>query len=225
VEALGLPLESDPKRVEECLQKIGLASLFAPAFHPSMKYVMPIRKELGTRTIFNLLGPLCNPARPTAQVVGVYDPIWLKPLAEVLGRLGCEEAYVVHGQGEDEIVLTGTTDIAELHQGQVRLGTWRPEDFGYKTQPQAHEASLAPAEGARRLLEVLNGRLGTHRNIVCMNAGAAIRAAVRTKAGGSKSLSLKEAAVLAQKSIDSKAALRKFEELKRFLVPEEDVHA
>ena len=222
VEALGIPLESDPKRVAECLQKIGLASLYAPAFHPSMKHVMPIRKELGTRTIFNLLGPLCNPARPTAQIVGVYDSVWLRPLAEVLGRLGCEEACIVHGQGEDEIVLTGTTDVAELHQGEVHLETWRPEDFGFKTQPQAHETRLTPAEGARRLLEVLNGRLGAHRNIVCMNAGAAIRAAARTKAGGAKTLGFKEAAVLAQKSIDSKAALRKYEELKRFLTPEDD---
>jgi anthranilate phosphoribosyltransferase len=224
VEALGIPLESDPKLVEECLRKIGLASIFAPAFHPSMKYAMPVRKELGTRTIFNLLGPLCNPARPTAQIVGVYDPVWLRPLAETLKRLGCEEAYIVHGQGEDEIVLTGTTDVAELHQGEVRLETWRPEDFGYKTQVHSDESSRTAAEGARLLLEVLNGRLGAHRSVVCMNAGAAIRAAARTKAGGSKTLSLKEATVVAQKSIDSKAALRKYEELKRFLTPEEELH-
>jgi anthranilate phosphoribosyltransferase len=221
VEALGIPLESDPKLVEKCLQKIGLASLFAPAFHPSMKYAMPVRKELGTKTIFNLLGPLCNPARPSAQIVGVYDPVWLKPLAEVLKRLGCEEAYTVHGQGEDEIVLTGPTDVAELHQGEVRLETWRPEDFGFKTQAGAHETSRTPAEGARLLLEVLNGRLGFHRNVVCMNAAAAIRAAARTKAGGGKTLGLKEAVIVAQKSIDSKAALHKFEALKAALTPEE----
>jgi len=222
VEALGIPLESDPKLVEECLQKIGLASLFAPAFHPSMKHAMPVRKELGTRTIFNLLGPLSNPARPSAQVVGVYDPVWLRPLAEVLKRLGCEEAYIVHGQGEDEIVLTGTTEVAELHQGDVRLETWRPEDFGFKTQAKTNEASRTPAEGARLLLEVLNGRLGIHRNVACMNAAAAIRAAARTKAGGAKTIGLKDAVVLAQKSIDSKAALKKFEALKAALNPEEN---
>ena len=222
VEALGIPLESDPKLVEDCLQKVGIASLFAPAFHPSMKHAMPVRKELGTRTIFNLLGPLCNPARPTAQVVGVYDSVWLKPLAEVLKRLGCEEAYVVHGQGEDEIVLTGTTEVAELHQGDVRLDSWRPEDFGFKTQPQSNETSRTPVEGAQLLLEVLNGRLGFHRNVVCMNAAAAIRAALRTKAGGGKTISLKDAVVIAQKSIDSKAALKKFEALKKALNPEED---
>jgi anthranilate phosphoribosyltransferase len=225
VEALGIPLESDPKRVEDCLQKVGIASLFAPAFHPSMKYAVPVRKELGTRTIFNLLGPLCNPARPTAQVVGVYDPVWLKPLAEVLKRLGCEEAYVVHGQGEDEIILTGPTEVAELHQGDVRLETWRPEDFGFKTQPPPQEPSRTPAEGAKLLLEVLNGRLGFHRNVVCMNAAAAIRAAARTKAGGGRTIGLKEAAVIAQKSIDGKAALKKFEALKRLLTPEDDTNA
>jgi len=221
VEALGIPLESDPALVAQCLQKIGLASLYAPAFHPSMKHAAPIRKELATRTIFNLLGPLCNPARPSAQIVGVYDPVWLKPLAEVLHRLGCEEACVVHGQGEDEIILTGPTEVAELHHGEVRLDTWRPEDFGFKTQPHPHETSRTPAEGARLLLEVLNGRLGIHRNVVCMNAAAAIRAAARTKAGGNKTLGLKEAVIVAQKSIDSKAALHKYEELKAALTPEE----
>jgi len=222
VEALGIPLESDPKLVEKCLREIGLASLFAPAFHPSMKVAGPVRKELGTRTIFNLLGPLCNPARPSAQLVGVYDPVWLKPLAEVLKRLGCEEAVVVHGQGEDEIVLTGTTEVAELHQGEVRLDTWRPEDFGFRTQPPTSDTSRTPAEGARLLLEVLNGRLGFHRNVVSMNAGVAIRAALRTKAGGGKTIGLKEAAVLAQKSIDSKAALHKYEQLKAALTPEDE---
>jgi len=222
VEALGIPLESDPKLVEKCLHDVGVASLFAPAFHPSMRFAAPVRKELSTRTIFNLLGPLCNPARPSAQIVGVYDPVWLRPLAEVLNRLGCEEACVVHGQGEDEIILTGPTEVAELHHGEVSLETWRPEDFGFKTQAHAHEAGRTPAEGARLLLEVLNGRLGIHRYVACMNAAAAIRAAARTKAGGGKTLSLKEAVILAQKSIDSKTALKKYEALKAALTPEED---
>ncbi len=224
LEALGIPMEVDPGRAEECLKKIGLAFLFAPAFHPAMKHALPVRKELGTRTIFNLLGPLTNPAKPTAQLVGVYDPYWLKPMAEVLQKLGCEAAVVVHGQGEDEIALSGTTEVAELQQGQVRTATWRPEDFGYKIQPQEVPKGRTPADYSRTLLEVLNGRMGFHRNVVCMNAAAAIRAAARTKAGGSKNMSLKDATVLAQKSIDSKAALLKFEELKEALAPGEETN-
>jgi anthranilate phosphoribosyltransferase len=224
LEALGIPMESDPKRAEDCLQKMGLAFLFAPAFHPAMKHAAPIRKELGGRTIFNLLGPLSNPARPTAQLVGVYDSNWIKPMAEVLQKLGCEEAFVVHGQGEDEIVLTGPTDVAELHQGHVRVETWRPEDFGFKVQPREDAKEKTPADYSRSLLEILNGRQGFQRNVVCMNAAAAIRAAARTKAGGSKNPSLKEAVVTAQKSIDSKAALRKFQELKEALAPSEEAH-
>jgi anthranilate phosphoribosyltransferase len=222
LEALGIPMELETRRAEECLNKIGLAFLFAPAFHPATKHAMPVRKELATRTIFNLLGPLSNPARPTAQLVGVYDPYWLKPMATTLQRLGCEAAYVVHGQGEDEIILSGPTEVAELYQNQVRTATWRPEDFGYKVQPREESKGRSPAECARLLMEVLNGRLGFHRNMVCMNAGAAIQAAARTKAGGAKNLSLKEATVLAQKSIDSKAALRKFTEFKEMLVPSEE---
>ncbi len=222
LEALGIPMETEAKRAEECLKKIGLAFLFAPAFHPAMKHAMPVRKELEARTIFNILGPISNPARPTAQLIGVYDPVWLKPMAEALKRLGCEAAYVVHGQGEDEIVLTGPTDVAELHQGEVRMDTWRPEDFGYKVQPRQEPGGRTPAEYSRILLEVLNGRQGFHRNVVCINAAAAIRAAARTKAGGSKTIGLKEAAVLAQKSLDSKAALGKFEQLKELLAPSEE---
>jgi anthranilate phosphoribosyltransferase len=221
LEAIGIPMESDPRRAEECLNKIGLAFLFAPAFHPSMKNAMPVRKELGTRTIFNLMGPLSNPARPNVQLMGVYDPVWLKPVAEVLKKLGCEEAVVVHGQGEDEIILTGSTEVAELHQGQIHTESWRPEDFGFKTQSKTDPAGRTPEECAKILMEVLHGRLGFHRNVVCVNAAAAIRAAARTKAGGSKTISLKDAVIHAQKSIDSKAALKKYEELKSALTPEE----
>jgi anthranilate phosphoribosyltransferase len=222
LEALGIPIQSDAEQAAACLKNIGIAFLFAPAFHPATKHAMPVRKELGTRTIFNLLGPLTNPARPSAQLVGVYDPRWLKPMAEVLGKLGCEAAFVVHGQGEDEIALSGPTEVAELYQGQVRTETWRPEDFGYKAVPREEPKGRTPQEYARTLLEVLNGRLGYHRSVVCMNAAAAIRAAFRTKAGGGKNITLKEATILAQKSLDTKAALQKFEQLKEALLPSED---
>jgi anthranilate phosphoribosyltransferase len=222
LEALGIPMTDSPEKADLCLSQVGLSFLFAPAFHPAMKHAAPVRKELGTRTIFNLLGPLSNPAKPTVQLVGVYDPVWLRPVAEVLKRLGCEGACVVHGQGEDEISLAGPTEVAELSQGTVRTETWRPEDFGYKTLKREEPASKTPADFSRTLLEVLNGRLGYFRNVVCMNAGAAIRSAMRTKAGGSKSISLKDACVLAQKSIDSKAALEKFNHLKRVLSPSEE---
>ena len=224
LEALGIPMESDAARAERCLEKIGLAFLFAPAFHPAMKHAMPVRKELGVRTIFNLLGPLSNPARPTAQLMGVFDPVWVKPMAEALKRLGCEAAYVVHGQGEDEISLSGPTEVAELYQGEVRMESWRPEDFGFKVQPPQTPAGRTAVEYSRSLLEVLNGRQGYERNVVCMNAAAAIRAAARTKGGGGKTIGLKEAAVIAQKSIDSKAALNKLEELKEALAPSEELN-
>ena len=217
-----MPMETDPKRAQECLKKIGLAFMFAPAFHPATKHAVPVRKELGTRTIFNLLGPLTNPARPSAQLVGVFDPYWLKPMADVLQKLGCEAAYVVHGQGEDEVALSGPTEAAELYHDEVRMATWRPEDFGYKTQPREDSKGRTAADFAKTLLEVLHGRLGYERNMACINAAAAIRAVARTKAGGSRNMSLKEAAILAQKSIDSKAALKKFEELKEALAPREE---
>ncbi len=222
LEALGFPIELDAARAEACLRKVGIAFLFAPAFHPAMKNAMPVRKELGTRTIFNLIGPLSNPARPSAQTVGVFDPYWLRPMAEVLQKLGVESAFVVHGQGEDEVSLSGQTEVAELYQGRVRMEAWRPEDFGYKVQPRQEPKGRTPPEYGRTLLEILNGRLGFHRNVVCMNAAAAIRAAARTKAGGSKNMSLKEAAGAAQKSIDTKAALQKFEALKEELSPDDE---
>jgi anthranilate phosphoribosyltransferase len=213
LEALGMPMESDPKKAEARLERDGLAFLFAPAFHPAMKHAMPVRRELGVRTIFNLLGPLANPARPTVQLMGVYDPRWLAPLANVLGQLGCEEAVVVHGQGFDEIALDGPTQIAELHGGRVELTTWKPEDFGL--EPQAPPPSPGgPGPCAEILKDVLDGRPGFYLDQVCMNAAAAIRAATRSKAGGQKTLSLKESLQLARRSIDSRAALKKFERLK-----------
>lgn len=220
--ALGLPMTESSEQAEKCLKDVGLAFLYAPAFHPAMKHAAPVRKELGTRTIFNLLGPLSNPAKPTVQLMGVYDPVWLKPAAETLRRLGADSACVVHGQGEDEITLSGTTDVVELVAGSLKAETWRPEDFGYKTQRREEPRARDPQEYSRALLEVLNGRQGYLRNTVCMNAGAAIRAAMRTKAGGGKSITLKEAAVLAQRSIDTGAAIKKLEKIKLILNPSED---
>lgn len=225
LQALGIPMTESAAVAENCLAKANVAFIFAPAFHPAMKHAMPVRKELGTRTIFNLLGPLSNPARPTVQLMGVYDPVWLKPMAEVLKRLGCESACVVHGQGEDEITLSGSTDVVELIGGSLKAESWRPEDFGFKTSRREEPSSLDPQEFSRALLEVLNGRQGYHRNTVCMNAAAAIRAAARTKAGGGKALSLKDAVVIAQKSIDTRAAITTFEALKSILSPSEDARA
>lgn len=222
LQALGVPMTETAEIAQTCLEKTGIAFLYAPAFHPAMTHAAPVRKELGTRTIFNLLGPLTNPAKPTVQLLGVYDPVWLKPVAETLKRLGSESACVVHGQGEDEISLAGSTDVAELIGGTIKTETWRPEDFGFKSQPREEPTTKNPHEYSRAFLEVLNGRQGYLRNSLCMNAAAAIRAAARTKNGGAKNLSLKDAVVIAQRSIDTRAAIGKYEALKQILTPNED---
>ena len=130
LEELGLWVEGDSRAVEYCLAKVGIAFLFAPVFHPAMRHAMPVRKELGVRTLFNLLGPLTNPVRPNVQLVGVYDAAWLQPVAKVLVQLGCKNGFVVHGEGHDEIILSGPTQVAEIREGRVRVQSWTPKQFG-----------------------------------------------------------------------------------------------
>lgn len=217
LDALGVPMVTDAKRAEHCLEEVGLAFLFAPAFHPAMKHAMPIRKELGVRTIFNLLGPLSNPASPSVQLVGVFAEEWLKPVADVLKLLGCEEAVVVHSNGHDEIALSGETRVAEIRHGKLQMLTWKPDDFGVASRSKTDVSGGTPEACADILNSVLEGKSGPALDMVVMNAAAAIRAAMRSKAAGEAVISLKEAAARARESIQSGAALRKLTDLKSFL--------
>jgi anthranilate phosphoribosyltransferase len=172
--ALGVNLDAEPAIVRRAIWEAGIGFLMAPRYHSAMRHVGPTRVELGTRTIFNLLGPLSNPAGARRQLVGVFAPQWVEPVAEVLGRLGSERAWVVHGGGLDEITTTGPTLVAELDGGRVRTFEVTPEDAGL---PRARLADLKggePAENAARLVALLEGEPGPLRDIVLLNSAAAL---------------------------------------------------
>jgi anthranilate phosphoribosyltransferase len=211
-EAAGVKLDGGVELAERCLNEIGFAFLFAPAFHPAMKHAMPVRRELGARTIFNLLGPLTNPARPQVQLVGVFDPQWIEPVARALLALGCRSGVVAHGQGHDELVLTGESHVAVIESGAVRLETWIPEDFGLKTDPKAIVAGGNAMENVARLHALLSGERGTLRDVVCMNAAALIQAASRYERPG-QAYSLREAYEAAENAIERGLARMKLQRL------------
>jgi len=172
--ALGVNLAATADQQRQALDAAGICVLFAPAHHGAMRHVLPIRQELGFRTIFNLLGPLSNPAGAQRQVLGVFDSRWVEPLARVLGALGADRAWVVHGDGLDEITTTGETHVAEWRDGQLRLFTVSPEAVGL---PRASLASLKggdPTQNAIALAELLDSRPGAYRDIVLLNAAAAL---------------------------------------------------
>ncbi len=210
LEALGININMSKERLQECLDEVGIAFLFAQNLHPAMKYAMPARKEIGRRTMFNILGPLTNPAAATHQLVGVYDKRWTEVLANVLSNLGTVHALVVHGEdGLDEITTTTKTFVSEASKGKIDSYEIRTEDFGFK-KARLEDLSGGDASGnARVLLEILNGKPGPKRDIVILNAAAAIYTA--DKAG-----SIKEAVLLASESIDSGKALKKLEMLKEY---------
>ena len=171
---LGVNLQASPAQQRRSLDQAGIAFLFAPAYHGAMRHVGPVRAEIGFRTVFNLLGPLSNPAGARRQVMGVYDPRLLEPLAEVLGRLGATRAWTVHGQGLDELTTTGETEVAEWKDGAVRRFTVTPEDAGL---PRADLAALRGGdaeENAAALRALLDGSTGAYRDIVLLNAAAAL---------------------------------------------------
>lgn len=202
--ALGVNLDCDIALVERSLAKNNIGFLMAPRHHAAMKHVGPTRVELGTRTIFNLLGPLSNPAGATRQLIGVFHRQWVRPVAEVLAQLGSERAWVVHGSdGLDEITTTGATYIAELKGGRVTTFDVLPEDVGLaRADPMALKGG-DPATNARAVREVLDGKPGPYRDIVTLNAGAALVVA-------GKASDLKIGIALAVATIDSgkaKAAL------------------
>jgi anthranilate phosphoribosyltransferase len=207
VEALGINLELPPSKVGRCVDEAGIGFLYAPLLHTAMKYVMAARREMGIRTVFNMLGPLTNPAGANAQVIGVYSAALTEPLARVLAELGTVRAFVVHGaDGLDEISNTGESQIAEVREGVVRSFRVRPEDFGL---PQASIGDLQGgdrAENAQIIRHLLAGGDGPRRDIVLMNAAAALVA-------GGKARNLKEGVSLAGRSIESGAAGGKLEAL------------
>jgi anthranilate phosphoribosyltransferase len=185
--------------------------MFAPNHHAAMRHVGPSRVELGTRTIFNLLGPLCNPAGVKHYMLGVFAREWVEPVAEVLGSLGAETAWVVHGTfgdrtGIDEISSTGITYVAELKGGRVRSFQIEPVEFGVDPAEPAVLLGGSPAENAKALRAVLEGELGALRDVVIMNAGAALMVA-------GKAALTQDGAKLARESIDSGRALRALERL------------
>src|SRR5579863_8471264 len=210
IEALGVKIDLPPPRLGACLAEIGIAFLFAPAMHSAMKHVQTARRELLLRTVFNLLGPLTNPANASAQVVGVYSVDLVEKLAEALSMLGLRRAMVVHGlDGLDEITITGPTRIAEVNNGSVRMYEGTPEEFGMKRGSLEDIAGGDAAANAAIIREVLSGQHSPKRDVVLLNAAAALVVA-------GKAEHLPSAVPLAERSIDSGAAADKLGALLRF---------
>ncbi|MGC4025781.1 MAG: anthranilate phosphoribosyltransferase [Mesorhizobium sp.] len=172
--ALGVKLDIDAAQISKCINQAGIGFMFAPSHHPAMRHVGPTRVELGTRTIFNLLGPLSNPAGVRRQLVGVFSPEWVTPIAEALRALGTECAWVVHGDGFDEITATGETLVAELIGGEVRNFTVQPSEVGLPLYSKEALRGADPAANAEALRALLDGAPGAYRDTVLMNAGAGL---------------------------------------------------
>jgi anthranilate phosphoribosyltransferase len=207
--ALGVDIGASPERQLRALDEAGICFLFAPNHHGAMRHVSPIRAELGFRTIFNLLGPLTNPAQVRRQVLGVYSDRWLEPVAKVLGALGAERAWVVHGQGMDEMTTTGESHVAEWREGQVRLFAVTPEAVGLPRAALADLVGGTPEFNAKALRDLLDGAKGPYRDIVCLNAAAAFLVGDRVE-------TLREGVELAQAVLDdgrAAAALRRLSEI------------
>jgi anthranilate phosphoribosyltransferase len=195
--SLGVNLDLSPEGIAACINGAGIGFMFAPAHHPAMKNVGATRVELATRTIFNLLGPLSNPAGVKRQLVGVFSRHWIEPLAHVLKNLGSDTVWVVHGSdGLDEITTTGPTAVAALENGTVRLFEIAPEDAGLPRGKPEHLRGSDPAQNAAAISDLLKGKKGPLRDVVVLNAAAALIVAGRAK-------NLKEGAALAEKSLDS----------------------
>jgi anthranilate phosphoribosyltransferase len=210
MEALGVNINLLPERTAVCLQETGIAFLFAPAIHSAAKFVQPARRELKLRTVFNLLGPLTNPARASAQVVGVYSVDLVEKLAEALSMLGLHRALVVHGMdGLDEITISGPTRIAEVREGAVRSYEVTPEEFGLQRAPMEAIAGGDARANADIIRRVLSGEKSARRDVVLLNAAAGLVAA-------GKAHHLTDALPLAVQSIDSGAAAAKLEKLAQF---------
>lgn len=209
LEALGVNIDASANTAGRCIDEAGIGFLFARSLHGAMKHVAPVRAELAVRTVFNILGPLTNPAGADGQVVGVFDPALVQPIARVLGGLGVRHAFVVAGlDGLDEITIAGQTQVAETIRGEIREYTLAPEDFGLRHADRDAIRGGDARENAAILIEVLEGKPGPRRDIVLMNAAPAIVA-------GEAAADLREGFEMAARAIDSGAALEKLERLKR----------
>jgi anthranilate phosphoribosyltransferase len=210
VEALGVRLDLPPERVGHCVDEVGIGFCYAPLLHKAMKFVMLARREIRFRTVFNILGPLTNPARATAQVIGVYDGALAEVMAQVLKELGTARAFVVHGEdGLDELSVTGPSRVAELIDGQIRSYTIQPEDFGLGRARLADLQGGSAADNAEIIRRILAGERGPKRDIVVLNAAAAI-------AAGGKADGIAAGIAVAEDAIDRGAAREKLARLVAF---------
>ncbi len=206
LEALGVNIVIPPEQSTKMLKEIGICFLFAQNYHIAMKYVAPVRRELGIRTVFNILGPLSNPAGASMQVMGVYDAALVEPLAKVLSKLGVKSAMVVYGtDGLDEISSSAPTKVCEIRDGKFKSYEITPEMFGYERCTKEELIGGTPMENAMITRAILNGETGARRTAVVMNAGAGLYV-------GGRANSLKEGMELAERLIDSKAALNRLNE-------------
>lgn len=207
LEALGVNIQQSPKRCIELLNEVGMCFFFAQKYHTSMKYVGPIRKELGFRTVFNILGPLTNPGSPKMQLLGVYDEYLVEPLAQVLISLGVKRGMVVYGKDKlDEISMSAPTAVCEFKDGWFKSYTIAPEDFGFERCTKDDLKGGTPEENAKITRDILGGAKGHKRNAVLMNAGAALYI-------GGKAETLKDGIALAAEIIDSGKALETLDKL------------
>ncbi len=210
LEALGVRLDLQPAQVERCIREVGIGFLYAPLFHPAMKHAGAPRREVGVRTVFNVLGPLCNPAGPKAQLLGVATPGLVTKMATVLGQLGCERAIVIHGEdGLDELTLRGRTTVCEMDHGRLASYCVTPEDFGLPADSSGAYAGGTCEENAALLRDVLSGAPGPCRDVVVMNAAAALRVAGVVPG-------LREGAGVAREVLDAGLARMKLEQLVGF---------
>ena len=207
LEALGVNIDQSPDKCVELLNKVGMCFFFAQKYHTSMKYVGPIRKELGFRTVFNILGPLTNPGSPAMQLLGVYDEYLVEPLAQVLVSLGVKRGMVVYGMDKlDEISMSAPTKVCEIKDGWFRTTVISPEDFGFERCTKEDLKGGTPEENTKIVRDILGGQKGNKRNAVLMNAGASLYI-------GGKADSMEEGIELAAEIIDSGKALETLDKL------------
>lgn len=214
LEELGIKVDMSPQRAERCLFNCGLTVLFAPIYHPAMKRVVPVRKELKIRTIFNILGPMLNPATVKRQLIGVFSKQYMETMAKVLLKLGSEDVAIVHSEeGLDEISISGSTFITRLRNGKIQSTIISPEDFGLKRWSIDKIKGGDRKKNAAMILSMLNGERGAVRDMVLINSSLALVVA-------GKARDLKEGVEIATDSIDSGKAYRKLEELKQYSIRE-----
>jgi len=210
LEEAGVNIDLSPKQVARCVDVLNLGFMFAPRHHSAMKHAIGPRREMGIRTVFNLLGPLTNPAGARSQLLGVYDQQWVRPMADVLRQLGSEHVIVVHGHdGMDEISISGPTQIAELRDGDVREYVIEPQQFGLSVAPLAEITVTSAAESLSLIRQVLDGQAGAARDIVLLNAGAAICVAGLAE-------DIEAGVAKARVVVDNGEALRKLQALVEF---------